>query len=581
MKYSSLALFSLLANVVAADVNTGPLTLLEKKKREQANNKPQLNPGQLQDRVVGGTQVTDESKYKFFVEWEDAKCGASLIHDDIALSAAHCESTTNPFATRVFVNGIVSEEGTFRTIERQMGHPLYKVNNNNDYDFMLLKLHTSALVDANGNPTGAETVTLNNDRSTPEDDAKLMAVGYGLTVEGGSSTSEVLNDVEVNYVADSVCSEQYGTTTYVPELMFCAGVDGGGMDTCQGDSGGPIMDMDTGTQVGVVSYGIGCARASHNGVYARVSAVTEWIEEMVCELSEFPPEGCPAKPANSGIGNGNGKITIRLLYDQYASETALSLIHDQSGEQLYFQPYNSPNAKNGITEDIPFEGLPAGNYSLMVGDDGRDGMCCGYGRGNVTLIDNKSQNDWIWNATDFGVFIQYKFAIGTNGKVIPGYETSDYENSWELSPDPQNYPQNNDQAWPGPKPTAPKGLNINIKFDRFPEEDSWELRRRNGNSWSTVKTFNGRDDGVHNDLLSTQLEDLDEGWYELSISDSGNDGVCCQYRRGWVAVTGYLLATRRSGLVWGNNGDFGSGETMYFKMNGAGMVMQISESSPI
>ena len=39
--------------------------------------------------------------------------------------------------------------------------------------------------------------------------------------------------MEVKYVADSVCSSQYGTGMYVPDLMFCAGVEGGGKDTCQ------------------------------------------------------------------------------------------------------------------------------------------------------------------------------------------------------------------------------------------------------------------------------------------------------------------------------------------------------------
>lgn len=209
-----------------------PLTLLEKNKLQKASKNGGLKSG-LEVRVVGGNQVTQESKYPFFVEWEDAKCGASLIYDDIALSAAHCENTNHPFNTRVFINGITSEGGIFRTIERQEAHPLYKVNENNDYDFMLLKLHSSALKDENGQDTGAELVNLNLERNVPQQGDPLMAVGFGLTAEGGTSTSAVLNDVEVEYVDDSACSEQYGTDTYAPDLMFCAGVSGGGKDTCQ------------------------------------------------------------------------------------------------------------------------------------------------------------------------------------------------------------------------------------------------------------------------------------------------------------------------------------------------------------
>ena len=38
---------------------------------------------EVQNRVVGGDPVPSITKYPFFLEWEDAKCGASLIHDDV------------------------------------------------------------------------------------------------------------------------------------------------------------------------------------------------------------------------------------------------------------------------------------------------------------------------------------------------------------------------------------------------------------------------------------------------------------------------------------------------------------------
>lgn len=56
--------------------------------------------------------------------------------------------------------------------------------------------------------------------------------------------------------------------------MICAGEKG--KDSCQGDSGGPMVDS-AGKQVGVVSWGIGCALAGYPGVYARVSTYADWI----------------------------------------------------------------------------------------------------------------------------------------------------------------------------------------------------------------------------------------------------------------------------------------------------------------
>nr|NP_001191249.1 cocoonase-assisted protein [Bombyx mori]ADV78477.1 cocoonase-assisted protein [Bombyx mori]BAJ61819.1 cocoonase assistant protein [Bombyx mori] len=58
--------------------------------------------------------------------------------------------------------------------------------------------------------------------------------------------------------------------------MFCAGPPEGGKDSCQGDSGGPAVKGNV--QLGVVSFGVGCARKNNPGIYAKVSAAAKWIK---------------------------------------------------------------------------------------------------------------------------------------------------------------------------------------------------------------------------------------------------------------------------------------------------------------
>merc|ERR1712203_1031705 len=85
-------------------------------------------------------------------------------------------------------------------------------------------------------------------------------------------------------VTNAKCQQSYGESS-ITDAMLCAGRDEGGVDSCQGDSGGPLT-FTAGTPartyvVGVVSWGAGCADAGYPGVYARVTHVSDWINEQM------------------------------------------------------------------------------------------------------------------------------------------------------------------------------------------------------------------------------------------------------------------------------------------------------------
>jgi secreted trypsin-like serine protease len=76
-------------------------------------------------RIVGGTGAP-QGKYPYFVQW-DRGCGASLIHSDILLTAAHCDGTNIP--TGVIVGAYQNGQATFGAQARQVversRHPKY------------------------------------------------------------------------------------------------------------------------------------------------------------------------------------------------------------------------------------------------------------------------------------------------------------------------------------------------------------------------------------------------------------------------------------------------------------------------
>lgn len=114
--------------------------------------------------------------------------------------------------------------------------------------------------------------------------------GWGRTSEDGPRSSLLLHG-QVNVITNSDCKEkirlkgavrkEYQFDTYV----MCA--EASGIDACNGDSGGPLMLSinQNGTsafhQIGIVSYGIGCARFNSPGVYSNVQYYANWIKFLL------------------------------------------------------------------------------------------------------------------------------------------------------------------------------------------------------------------------------------------------------------------------------------------------------------
>ena len=199
------------------------------------------------------------------------KCGASLIAPNILLSAAHCQSITKVL---IGAHSHMNENapGVEKiTIAESKAHPSYN-SDTCDYDYRVLRLVT---------PSTYTPITLDDgDSNRLSNGSTLTVMGWGITSEG--VLADKLQEVDVD--VDTSCGDY--NADQITNRMFCAGRNQGGTtyDSCQGDSGGPIIDQD-GVQVGVISWGFGCAQPEFPGVYAKVSNQIEWINEVVQEWS--------------------------------------------------------------------------------------------------------------------------------------------------------------------------------------------------------------------------------------------------------------------------------------------------------
>merc|ERR1719219_2565746 len=118
---------------------------------------------------------------------------------------------------------------------------------------------------------------------------KVTAVvtGWGnINVTGPQA--DVLQEVNVSTITNQDCAGLHGHHKITP-AMICAGAPG--RDACSGDSGGPLAVMGPDgrySQIGVVSWGKGCARPDYPGVYTRVTALLNWITTNI--ITKKPAE---------------------------------------------------------------------------------------------------------------------------------------------------------------------------------------------------------------------------------------------------------------------------------------------------
>jgi secreted trypsin-like serine protease len=225
--------------------------------------------------VVGGTRAA-QGEFPFMVRLSMG-CGGALYSPTIVLTAAHCVSRTGTNTSITATLGVVDLNSTSkitRTSNYVYRAPGY---NGNGKDWALIRLASPV--------TGLATLPLAT--TTAYDSGTFTIAGWGSASEGGAQQRYLLK-AQVPFVSDATCNS---AAMYNGEVIatdeICAGYTAGGVDTCQGDSGGPMFRTDSAgawVQVGIVSWGDGCARPNKPGVYSQVSYFSAAIKSAAASL---------------------------------------------------------------------------------------------------------------------------------------------------------------------------------------------------------------------------------------------------------------------------------------------------------
>lgn len=233
-------------------------------------------------RVVGGTRAA-EGEFPWMVRLS-VGCGGSLITNQVVLTAAHCLSAPTGTSSSVTVTtGVVdlADPKAVKIRSTYVYKPPEYVNYDKGSDWALIKLAEPVVM--------PEKPALRLAETTEHDVGVFTIMGWGADREGGFPQRWLLK-ADVPNVDDHTCGTAYRDSgaNFVDDAMLCAGLFGtGGVDTCQGDSGGPMVLRtadDAYVQVGVVSWGHGCAQAQFPGVYTQVSTYAAAITKALVEL---------------------------------------------------------------------------------------------------------------------------------------------------------------------------------------------------------------------------------------------------------------------------------------------------------
>lgn len=529
--------------VVAEKVTGLPIKI-----ENESDNPDELNEENIQ-YVVGGNP-SDAGQFPYYVLTGRGGCGGSLIAPRVVLTAAHCRPEFNDIGSTYTVgpsnrndldNGPDFKDAENILVEAAISHPNYGTGVSGiDYDYALVLLEEEYIIESD------ITLVLNDNSNFPSTGDDLDVLGMGTTSSGGNLSNR-LRDVKVESFSNNQCKKYYGNS--ITDKMICAGYVEGGRDSCQGDSGGPIVKVNGNThiQVGIVSWGDGCAYANKPGVYSRVSEEIDWMRGIICDqwgvesslCGDSPPDPPPnpnpnptptpnpnpppvPQPENCN-GSTSSDVDLVFIFDLHPEDISWTITDTVYGNGNYDQELAFEEVEESVT-------LCNNNcYEVVINDSYEDGLCCGEGYGVYKIAIN---GEVVLRGGVFGATETLNFCLDDGGNLLPqsGADNGSGSSIIDIKMLFDDWPE--ETSW--------KITDYDIKSDVYGEVSNYELALAGGGVWQYVTVWNNN-------------------CYELVIKDKegdGNGGYGILVQEEEVLSGGEFETVEKTSLCLDDSGNF-------------------------